>query len=924
MHHWFRLLAIAALVELVGFLPAQAGPKVEYEKETLDNGLRVIYAPLRQTPVIQVRVVYFVGSRDERPDRQGFAHMFEHMMFRGSLHVKPEEHMRLVNDAGGICNAFTHWDQTVYHDTLPANHLEMALYLEADRMASFKVTEDIYRIERGVVAKEWGISNNQPYFAAIQDGLRSLYTKHSYRWMPIGDMDHLKAAPVSDLQEFFNRYYIPNNACLIVAGDFDTAAAKAMVRKYFAWIPAGPAIVRNIPQEPEQTEARRVELKHEVPLPVVGIGYHLPAWKSDDHQALSMVAAILGGGDSSRLSEQLVTGKDPLCVMAVATTMKLYDPGLFVVGGAVLPTKDPAAVEKALTQAVADMVAKGPTQAELDKVRTSARIELLNSRKTAEQVATQLGSEEVFGDDAERVNKELAEIEALKIEDLQRVAAKYLKPERSTTIRVTPDLLGKLLGKSTPPKTTDIEKAPVVHSPNPVAPRPVTFPAGYPEHPPMSASAATPKFAKGTEATVNGVRVIAMTDSRLPFVNWSLIMRRGAYSEPAGKTGLGRITAEMVRRGAAGLGFMQLNKDLESRGISLVASSSGDHTTLEGFCTVEQLDHALTRARETLLQPDFPADELDKLKASELASLDNELADPAGVAGRELTTLLFGNSPLGRLRTKASVGGIALGDVKAYYKETYRPNDALLLFSGDITLDRAKELAGKLLAGWEPGSLPAVDYKLPSLPDKRHIVIIDNPKGAQSIVRMGILAYNNRDPLIFAGSAASTILSSGIESRMGKAIRSTKGYAYYARGIFSPDRQSGTFNCATETAFDTTGPTISAMFDVIREMKTTDVTADELAAAKSRAAGQMLMGMQTIEQQSGYRTSSILNGYSDDYYDLYPTKIGQVTPAQIREVLTRYADDAKFAIVVAAPAEKVKAQLETLGEVKVVPMPAKR
>src|SRR4051794_14718932 len=183
-------------------IPAPA--PVEYVRETLDNGLRVIYAPLHQAPVVHVRVHYHVGSRDERPDRQGFAHMFEHMMFRGSAHVKPEQHMKLINMVGGYSNAFTSFDQTVYVNTVPANHLEMALYLEADRMASFKVSEQIYDIERKVVAEEWRRRQNQPYGTFFEDFLKLAFTTHSYRWTPIGDMSHLKAARVSELQDFFN------------------------------------------------------------------------------------------------------------------------------------------------------------------------------------------------------------------------------------------------------------------------------------------------------------------------------------------------------------------------------------------------------------------------------------------------------------------------------------------------------------------------------------------------------------------------------------------------------------------------------------------------------------------------------------------------------------------------------------------------
>src|SRR5688572_14306077 len=241
---------VAAVIALAAMLPAvtyaNQPEKIHFTEEALDNGLHVIYVPLRQAPVVHVRVLYHVGSRDERPDRQGFAHMFEHMMFRGSAHVKPEEHMKLIGTVGGNSNAFTSFDQTTYVNTISSNHLEMALYLEADRMASFKVDAEIYKTERKVVAEEWRIRQNRPYGTQFEDFLRNQFTAHSYRWTPIGHMDHLRAAEVAELQEFFNTYYLPNNATLVIAGDIDIAKTKELVRKYYAWIPQGPEPKRDI------------------------------------------------------------------------------------------------------------------------------------------------------------------------------------------------------------------------------------------------------------------------------------------------------------------------------------------------------------------------------------------------------------------------------------------------------------------------------------------------------------------------------------------------------------------------------------------------------------------------------------------------------------------------------------------------------
>jgi predicted Zn-dependent peptidase len=267
---------------------------------------------------------------------------------------------------------------------------------------------------------------------------------------------------------------------------------------------------------------------------------------------------------------------------------------------------------------------------------------------------------------------------------------------------------------------------------------------------------------------------------------------------------------------------------------------------------------------------------------------------------------------------------VTIDDVKRHYESTYRPEAAFLVISGDVSFDRGRELAEKLLAGWKPGPMPTVDYALPEAPARRRIVLVDNPEAKQSVIQMGVRAYDVHSDERYAGSAAGEILSSGIESRLGRHVRAKLGYAYYVGGYFSADRHAGAFYGRTETAFETTGPAIEAIFKVFGEMRTGDVTADELADAKTRTAGALLMSMQTIDQQAGRRVAAILNGFPDDYYDKYPERLGRVTPAQVREVMDRYVRDDRMAIVVVAPKDKVLPQLQKLGEVEVRPMPSQR
>jgi len=370
-----------ALLCCIAFV-VRAQEAIEFKQETLDNGLQVIYVPLHQAPVVHVRVLYHVGSRDEREDRQGFAHMFEHMMFRGSAHVKPEEHMKLVGMVGGYSNAFTSFDQTVYHESLPSNQLQMALWLEADRMSSFKVSENIYKTERQVVAEEWRMGRNRPYGTMIEDFLKTAFSTHSYRWTPIGNMGDLQRAAVSELQDFFNKYYIPNNAVLVVAGDFQQDQASKWVHDYFAWIPRGAEIVRNIPAEPPQVQERDAVSPQRVPLPQVVLGFKTPPYESDDHYALSLLGTVMGGGASSRLEELLVNPQDAPCVDVGSEDMTLQDAGVFFVFARLKQGRNPQEVIAKLKDALAVLREKGVTEAELAKARMQVKMSLLHGRET--------------------------------------------------------------------------------------------------------------------------------------------------------------------------------------------------------------------------------------------------------------------------------------------------------------------------------------------------------------------------------------------------------------------------------------------------------------------------------------------------------------------------------------------------------------
>lgn len=420
-------------------LSTQAQTKIKFKKFTLDNGLKVILHQDKSTPIVAVSVLYHVGSKNENPDRTGFAHFFEHLLFEGSENIGRGEYMKKIQAIGGTLNAFTSNDQTYYYEVVPANYLETALYMESERMLHAKIDSVGVNTQREVVKEERRQRyENQPYGTIILEVLKRSYQVHPYKWPPIGSMEHLNAASLDEFMDFYKTFYVPNNAVLSIAGDLDYDQTEKWVREYFSEIPSGThAIYRPTVKEPARTKEIRDVIYDNIQLPAVIEAYNLPRKDDPDSYALSMLSTYLTGGKSSLLTKEIVD-KQQKAVAIFAVPLELEDGGVFLLYAIANMGVDADSLEQSIDAQIEKVKAEGVSREDFDKLLAQVENSVVSRNATVAGIAQRLAEDEVYYGDANEINKEMEKYNHVKREDIQRVAKKYFDKNGRVVLHYLP------------------------------------------------------------------------------------------------------------------------------------------------------------------------------------------------------------------------------------------------------------------------------------------------------------------------------------------------------------------------------------------------------------------------------------------------------------------------------------------------------
>lgn len=928
----FPLLAASA--------PLRAAERWQFREKTLENGLRVVVHEDHSCPIAAVQVWYHVGSKNEDPERQGFAHMFEHMMFRGTDRLGPEDHFKYIRGVGGRCNAYTSFDQTVYVQTVPSNQLDLVFWLEAERMTSLKVDREGFETERRVVEEERRLGLNRPYGTVPERVLERVFTVHPYRWMTIGKIEHLRAATVEELLRFWETYYVPNNAVLVVVGDVDADEVFEKAERYFGWIPRCPDPPRVTQREPEWTEPKEIELTEERgPMPLAAVAWRTVPAASDDALPLQMLGWILGGGESSRLWRRVVD-EEGLAPMVVSLAMSLEDDGFLAAGAMALPFADLDRLLEVIEDEVAKIRESGPTEEEVEKARVHFRREMVDGARTVESKARWIGEAVLFHGSPDWVNERLERLETVGAEDIVRVARSYLVDRRMVRLKVKPTVggmvrslvggLGGAKGAAEEPEEGEAGggagsgaegaegggATPRPKSPKAFAKRP----DGYPETPPIAPPLGARIDIDTVERTLdNGLRVVVLENHELPAVSVRLGSRYGAFAES--KPGAAQFACQMITRGTRLRDAKALAEITEGNAITLGAGASIDSLSVTGRATSDRFRLLMQLLAEVVRFPTFPEDEFAEEKQRTLAGLRIAEKQPEQIAERAFRRALFGEFFYGRSArgTSAEVQRLEPADCRTFWKAAVRPEQCILYVAGDVDPDKAFELAEALFSDWEAeGAPPAL--AMPKLPPARptKILLVDVPGAVQSQIRVGQLGITRADERWPAALVLTQVFGGSFESRLNETIRVKRGLTYGARGGLASGRFAGRFYVSTFSKTATTAEAVRAIFDEIRRLREEAPTDHELDQAVSYLVGSYPARYETPEAVIGELFSLELDGLSRDW----PTKtleaVREVTAGDVQALARDLVDPDRQVVVVVGDADRVGEELEGIAGVEVV------
>ena len=928
---WIFRAALAAFgLACAAAAPAQSGAiaPIAYQSRTLANGLRVYAIRDPHSSNVSVQVWYDVGSKDDPRGRSGFAHLFEHLMFKATRNLVPEQFDRLTEDVGGFNNASTNDDFTNYYEVVPANHLQRLLWAEAERMSSLVIQPDYFASERDVVKEEL----RSRVLAAPYGRLFGLYLPevsydvHPYARPGIGSIEDLDAATIEDVRAFHAVYYRPDNAVLVVAGNFEPDQLDRWIDQYFAPI-ARPTtrIPRVTVSEPERRTGRRYTVyEPNTPLPAVLLTYPLPPARDEDAAALEVLDGILSTGDSSRLHQSLVY-RDRIASNAGSFADLKQGRGTLAVFAILSAGQGAEAGEVALRREIARLRDAPVSDAELEEAKNELLTSALRERETVDGRASAIAQAVIIDGDAAAADRRLARISAVTAADVQRVARRWLRDEASAAIRYLPEE-----SRNGAPEDA-IAIAPTVETAalTPPASVPVIEPAPEAQRvaPPAPGPEVVPPVpTPNVQRLANGLNVVTVENHRLPLVTAWLVAGGGSASDPEGKAGLAALASAAMTEGTSSRSATEIDAAVEALGASLSADAAWDGSSMGLTVGTGSLDAALGLVADVARHATLADEEIERQRAIAADAVTVSMSNPGAVARLAAMRALYGRAPYGHPQqgTAASLRAITRDDILAAYRSAWSPANATLILSGDVDPARARALAERHFGSWTGTPAPAAAASPPAAAADRgrdDVILVDMPESGQAAVAVARDTIRRGDPRYYRALVASTILGGGYSARLNQEIRIRRGLSYGSGASLQARRLPGPFLAVTQTRNDAAAQVLGLTLSEMRRLGAEPISAAELAARRASLTGDFGRDTETTSGTAALIADYVTRGVGPDEIGRYLPAVLAVTPAEAQAAAASLmAPDGSTIVIVGEAAQFLEALRRDHPNVTVIPL----
>ena len=890
-------------------------PRLQFEKYTLPNGLEVILSQDKRLPMVAVNLWYHVGPANEEPGRTGFAHLFEHMMFQSSKHIPPDSHIRLLEAAGASdLNGTTDYDRTNYFETVPANQLELALWLESDRMGYLleKVDQAALSNQQDVVRNERRQSvENQPYGLAEEALVQTIFPAgHPYYGNVIGSHEDIQAVKLDDVNRFFRQFYAPNNATMAIVGDYDPAQAKALVQKYFGTLKRGPAVPPIKAETPRITSERRKVVTARVELPRVYMAWLTsPIFKPGDADA-DIAATILGGGRTSRLYKKLVYERQ-IAQNVSAQQYSLILGSIFQIEVTARPGHTVEELEKAIDEELAAMRAQPPAQNEIDQARNGIETNIIGGLERLGGfggIADRLNSYNHYLGNPDFLQKDIERYRAVTPATIQTFVRDQLPTGARVVLHAVAGQPAATAQAPTPPAAPAAAQAQGGESINADEPWRLEMP--------RPGAARTVQLSTPTSATLpNGLTLILNERRGLPIVAANLVFKTGSDANPADKPGLANFVSAMLDEGTVTRNALEIADEVAALGANLTTGSTMDSTNVSARSLTKNFPATLDLLADIALRPAFPAEEIERQRAQRLGQIVQQRDNPAQVAGQVQAAALYGTRhPYGYTETgtEAAVKAMSRADMLAFWKQNFVPNNAALVVAGDISMADLRALADKAFGGWQRGTPAQPALSAPATTQAR-IVIVDKPGTPQTQLRVVSIGAPRSSPDFRPLQVMNMALGGLFSSRINMNLREQKGYSYGTYSQFTFRRSAGPFAVAGGVRTDATAPAVTEIFKEIAGITGMAMTEEELTKAKDSLANSLPGAFETSAAAVNNFSNVFIYDLGLDYYTLYARQVNAVTAAQALDVARRYLIPNRMVVIAVGDRAAIEAELRKLN-----------